>query len=54
MHLDEPVNGPAVSPERKRSVILAGDGDHSAIEGWRRPLIEANFGLAERAAALGR
>ena len=54
MHLDEPVNGPAVSPERKRSVILAGNGDHATIERWRRPLIEANFGLAQRAAPLGR
>ena len=54
IHLHEPVNGPAIPPKRIRSVILASDGDDSTIERRRRPAVEANFGLTQRAAALGR
>ena len=54
VHLHEPVNGPAVPPERIRSVILASDCDDSTIERRRRPPIEANFRLTQSAAALGR
>jgi hypothetical protein len=54
IHLHEPVNRTAIPPKRIRSIILAGNGDDSTIERWRRPPIEANFGLAQCSAALGR
>jgi hypothetical protein len=53
IHLHQPVNGPFVFPECIGSVIAASDGDDATIERWRRPPIEANFGLTQPAAALG-
>jgi hypothetical protein len=53
IHLDEPVDGPALPSEGMRSVVLASDGDDSPIERRRRPAVEAHFGLRQTAAALG-
>ena len=54
IHLHEPVDGRAVPAERVPSVVLASDGNHSSIERRRRPAVEPNFRLTERAAAFGR
>ena len=54
VHLDEPVHRCAGAPERIRAVMLASDGNHSAIERRRRAPVEANLRLAKRAAELGR
>ena len=51
VHLDEPVDGPAISPKRMRAVVLASDRDDSAIERWSCPPVEAKFRLAQEVAA---